>query len=63
MSTTINNIPEFLDTVVNNKSGVSGTVDASYSINGIDYIDVLVGTNMHYKMLRSNWKVVTKYIE
>ena len=56
-------IPEFLDEVKNINSGTCGTVDANYSENGVDYIDVIVGEHMYCRMLQSNWEVVTKYKE
>jgi hypothetical protein len=55
-------IPEYRDDVKNKFTGILGIVDASYNIAGIEYIDVIVGDEMHYKMRRSNWEVTKKYV-
>jgi hypothetical protein len=56
-------VPDFMDTVKNKLSGASGIVDAIYTKNGVSYIDVRIGDEMHYKLTTSNWEVVSKYIE
>lgn len=53
-------VPDFRDEVQNIVSGVAGIVDATYNINGIDYLDVQVDKRMYYMTPRSNWKVTSK---
>lgn len=55
--------PDFQDTVQHKITGISGTVDACYTKDGIAYIDVVDGNDMYYETLASKWEVVSKYIE
>jgi len=54
---------DYLDEVVNIVSGEVGTVDATYTIEGIRYVDVVSGNEMHYASPASNWEVTLKYEE
>jgi hypothetical protein len=56
-------VPSFMDEVKNTVSGTCGVVDATYTKNGINYLDVKVDERMYYMTPASNWEVTLKYIE
>ena len=51
---------DFRDEVRNTVSDVMGTVDAIYTIDDIEYIDVIVDDKMYYKSPVSNWELIVK---
>ena len=51
---------DFRDEVRNIVSGVTGTVDAIYTIGGVQYVDVICGERMFYASPVAKWEVVAK---
>lgn len=51
---------DFRDEVINTVSGVSGIVDATYTIEGVNLVDVICGDRVYYASPNSNWETVAK---
>lgn len=51
---------DFMDEVKNKVSGVVGIVNAIYTINNIQYIDVLCISKIYYKSPIANWELIKK---
>ena len=51
---------DYMDEVKNKVSGVIGIVNAIYTIDNVQYIDVLCIARIYYKSPLSNWELIRK---